>query len=202
VKLAKAKRVASRRHGPGPGQAPSNRWKQANAKVQRIETTTRNRRLNHIHEITSALAKNYDLIVVEDLNIKGMMKNKKLAKHIADAAWGEFYRQLEYKSKWYGSTVVKADRFFASSKICSSCGAKKANFPLSERTYHCEACGLIIDRDLNAAINLARWTSNSTSAGTSSVAGRGGKVRPRRRNIVDKAHPDEASTEPPAAVGA
>jgi len=207
AKLAKAQRVASRRQGPRPGVAPSNRWKRANSRVQKIHAASANARKNLIHETTTMLAKNYDLIVIEDLNVKGMLKNKSLAKRISDAAWGEFSHQLEYKALWYGAKVVKADRFFASSKTCSSCRAVKAKLLLENRTYHCETCGLTLDRDLNAAINLARWAStapavNTTSAGTSSAAGRGGEVRPRRQKLANEAHPNEASTEAPPEVGA
>ncbi len=201
ARLARAQRVASRRQGPGPGKAPSNRWKRAQQRVQNIHADIANARTNLIHETTTMLTKNYDRIVVEDLNVAGMLKNHSLAKHISDAAWGEFVRQLEYKAPWYGSTVVRADRFFASTKTCSSCGAVKAKLPLEIRTYTCETCGLTIDRDLNAAINLARWTSQATSAGTRSVAGRRGEVRPRRTRAV-KAHPDEASTETLTSVNA
>ena len=138
-----------------------------------------NARKNLIHETTTVVAKNYDLIVIEDLSVKGLLKNKSLAKHISDAAFAEFSRQKEYKALWYGCRVVKADRFFASSKTCSSCGVVKATLPLDVRTYHCETCGLQLDRDINAATNLARWASTATSvdltsAGTSSVAGRRG----------------------------
>jgi putative transposase len=201
AKLARSQRAAARRQVPRKGAAPSNRWKKANARTQKIHADIANARKNLICETTTYLAKNYDRIVVEDLNVKGMLKNHSLAKHISDAAWGEFARQLEYKASWYGSTVVKADRFFPSSKTCSSCGAVKVKLPLEIRTYHCEACGLALDRDLNAAINLARWTSNSTSAGTRSAAGRRGEVRPRRQKFANRAHPDEASTETPELIG-
>jgi putative transposase len=201
-KLARAQRVTSRRQGPGPGKKPSKRWQRANTRVQKIHADVANARKNLLHETTTYLTKNYDLIMVEDLNVAGMLKNHSLVKHISDAAWGEFVRQLEYKSKWYGSTVVKVDRFYPSTKTCNQCGTAKAKLSLDERTYHCEACGLTIDRDLNAAINLARWTSTSTSAGTNSVAGRGGEVRPSQQKLVGEAHPDEASTETPPDVGA
>jgi putative transposase len=202
AKLARSQHVAARRQGPRKGAVPSNRWKKANARTLKIHADIANARRNLIHETTTYLAKNYDRIVVEDLNAKGMLRNHSLAKHISDAAWGEFVRQLEYKATWYGSTVVKADRFFPSSKTCSSCGAVKAKLPLEIRTYHCETCGLTLDRDLNAAINLAGWTSNSTSAGTRSVDGRRGEVRPRKQKIVHRAHPDEASTEALTLVSA
>ena len=116
-KLAHAQRIASRRQGPKKGVAPSNRWKKANGRVQKIHVATRNARTNLIHGTAARLAKNYDVIVIEDLNVAGMVKNHSLAEHIQDAAWGEFTRQLEYKTKWYGSTLVKADRFYPSSKI-------------------------------------------------------------------------------------
>jgi putative transposase len=115
-KLAHAQRIASRRQGPKKGVAPSKRWKRTNARVQKIHSSVANARRNLIHETTTSLAKNYDVIVVEDLNVAGMLKNHSLAKHIADASWGEFTHQLEYKTKWYGSTLVKADRFYPSSK--------------------------------------------------------------------------------------
>jgi putative transposase len=138
-KLAHAQRIASRRQGPGPGKAPSKRWKKANSRVHQVHTDVRNARRNLIHETTSLLAKNYDVIVIEDLNIKGMVKNHSLAKHISDAAWGEFSRTLEYKTKWYGSTLVKADRFYPSSKTCARCGAVKAKLSLAERTFACDS---------------------------------------------------------------
>ena len=191
-----------RKQGPRRGVAPSSRWKRANARVQKVHASIAASRSNLIHATTTRLAKNFDRIVVEDLNISGMVKNHSLAKHISDAAWGEFVRQLEYKTQWYGSVLVKADRFYASSKTCSSCGHAKAKLALDERQYTCEVCDLTIDRDLNAAINLARWPSSRTegkptSAGTHSVAGRGGEVRPSQQQLAGQAHPDEASTEAP-----
>jgi putative transposase len=196
-KLAHAQRNAARRQGPRKGVAPSNRWQRANARVQKVHASVTNSRRNLIHETTTMLAKNYDLIVVEDLNVKGMLKNHSLAQHIADAAWGEFVRQLEYKSQWYGSALIKAGRFYPSSKTCSQCGTVRAKLSLDERVFHCEACGLSIDRDLNAAINLAR----QGLAGTHSVTGRGGEVRPSQQKLAGGAHPDEASTDTSPEVG-
>lgn len=120
-------------------------------------------RKNAIHEATSYLVKNYSKIVIEDLSVKNMVKNKKLSQSINDASFGEIARQLAYKSQWKGVEFVKADRFFASSKICSCCGHKKETLKLSERTYKCENCGLEIDRDLNAAKNLANYTVPASS---------------------------------------
>ncbi len=197
-KLAHAQRVAARRQGPKKGAAASNRWKKANGRVQTIHAGVANARKNLLHETTSMLAKNYDVIVIEDLNVAGMVKSPSLAKHISDAAWGEFARQLEYKTKWYGSALVRADRFYPSSKTCSQCGTVKATLSLDQRTYHCGACGLVLDRDLNAAINLARMGLPGASSGT----GRGGEASPAQQKLVATARPDEASTETPLAVGA
>jgi putative transposase len=192
-KLAHTQRIAARRHGPRKGVAPSKRWQRANARVQKVHAGVANSRKNLIHETTTNLAKNYDLIVVEDLNVAGMLKNHALAKHISDAAWGEFVRQLEYKTTWYGSTFVKAGRFYPSSRTCNQCQTVKAKLSLDERVFHCEVCGLSIDLDVNAAINLAR----QGLAGTHSVTGRGGEVRPRQQKLAGGAHPDEASTDTP-----
>lgn len=112
-------------------------------------------RKNALHQATSYLVKNYGTIVIEDLNVKGMVKNHKLAQAINDASFGEFKRQITYKSEWRGVKLIVADRFFASSKICSCCGQKKEVLKLSERVFKCSNCENKLDRDLNAAINLA-----------------------------------------------
>jgi putative transposase len=193
-RLAHAQRVASRRQGPRKGVAPSNRWRRANARVQKVHAHVAHARRDRIHQVTTRLAKDYDVIVVENLNVRGMVKNRSLAKHIADAAFAEFTRQLEYKTMWYGSTLVKADRFYPSSKKCSRCGTVRATLSLGERTYACEVCGHQVDRDLNAAINLAQLGLPGTRSGT----GRGGEVRPGQSR---PAHPDEASTKAHIVVG-
>lgn len=121
----------------------------------------RNIRLNNIHHITSALIKiNPSHIVVEDLNIEAMVKNKHLSQKIADCSFYEIYRQLEYKCNWNNIKFIVANRWFASSKICSACGNKKDRLSLSERTYICECCGKIIDRDFNASLNLRNLAYN------------------------------------------
>ncbi len=129
------------------------------------------------------------------------MKNHSLANHISDAAWFEFVRQLKHKGTWYGSTVVRPNQSFPSSTTCRSCGVVEAKLPLEIRTYHCGTRDLTLGRDHNAAVNLARWTSQPTSAGTRSVAGRRGEVRPQRSRSVT-ARPDQASTETLTLVGA
>jgi putative transposase len=119
-----------------------------------------------LHSISSELAKGSAVIVIEDLNAAGMLKNRRLARHISDAGFGELRRQLEYKTAWYGTNLVVADRWFPSSKTCSGCGVLKADLTLSDRVYECGACGLVLDRDLNAAVNLARYIPPANAAGT------------------------------------
>ena len=113
-------------------------------------------RQDHLHQLTSSLAKTKSVIVLEDLHVRGMQRNRHLALSISDAGFGELRRQLAYKSEWYGSTLVFADRFFPSSKLCSGWGTIKDTLPLGERVYECDVCGLVLDRDENAAINLRR----------------------------------------------
>ena len=109
-----------------------------------------------LHQLSSELARTKRVIVLEDLHVKGMQRNKHLALSVSDAGMGELRRQLTYKSEWYGSTLVIADRFFPSSKLCSGCGTIKDTLRLSERQYDCDVCGLSIGRDENASINLRR----------------------------------------------
>lgn len=117
-----------------------------------------NLRTNHLHQITSELViAKPEYIVIEDLNVKGMMKNKHLSKAIAGQCLGEFRRQLEYKCLWYGVPLIIADRWYASSKTCSCCGTIKKDLNLSDRTYRCIECGLVLDRDVNASINLREY---------------------------------------------
>jgi putative transposase len=100
------------------------------------------------------------VLVLEDLNVSGMLKNRRVAKAVSDAAMGELAKQIRYKAQWHGVEVRVADRFFASSKTCSGCGKVKVDLTLSDRMYSCIDCAMVIDRDLNAAINLARWRAD------------------------------------------
>jgi putative transposase len=111
-----------------------------------------------LHEVTATLARRYTTVVIEDLSAAGMLQLRSLARHVSDAAFGELRRQLTYKTGWYGTELVVADRWFPSSKTCSGCGTVKDELVLSARVYDCNSCGLMIDRDLNAAVNLARYT--------------------------------------------
>ncbi|MGD1716023.1 RNA-guided endonuclease InsQ/TnpB family protein [Dapis sp. BLCC M172] len=128
-------------------------WKKAQLKIARLHTKVANIRKDELHKLTTYLAKNHSVVAIEDLNVSGMLANHKLAKSIADQGFYEFRRQLEYKTQWYGSELVAIDRFFPSSKTCSYCGHVQ-DMPLNLRTYDCPDCGLSIDRDLNASINL------------------------------------------------
>ncbi len=132
----------------------SRRRAKARAKVARIHARVANQRLDAMHKATTWLAQTYSDISVEDLNAAGMVKNHHLAKAVSDAAFGEFRRQLDYKTARTGAVLHVIDRWYPSSKTCSNCGAVKAKLSLSERTYRCDGCGLSIDRDLNAAINI------------------------------------------------
>jgi putative transposase len=123
--------------------------------LARAHRQIRNQRLDALHKATTTLAKTKSVIVLEDLHVAGMLRNRRLARSIADASWAELHRQLAYKCHWYGSRLVAADRWYPSSKTCSACGQVRANLRLAERVYHCPACGMTLDRDLNAARNLA-----------------------------------------------
>ena len=131
-------------------------WKKAQIKIARLHRRIANIRKDTLHKLTTFIAKNHGKIVIEDLNVSGMLANHKLAKAISDMGFYEFRRQLEYKCKLYGSELTIVDRWFPSSKTCSNCGHKKESLSLSERTFKCDHCGVEIDRDLNAAINLAK----------------------------------------------
>ena len=132
----------------------------ANQKVAKVHYEIACLRKDILDKLTTYLCENYKVIVIEDLNVSGMLKNHKLALSISDLGFGEFRRQLEYKSILYGNTLIVADRWFPSSKTCSGCGYVKSDLLLSEREFKCESCGQVIDRDLNAAINLRNYGLN------------------------------------------
>jgi putative transposase len=123
--------------------------------LARAHRRVRNQRMDTLHKATTALAKTKSVIVVEDLHVAGMLRNRQLARSIADASWAELGRQLTYKCQWYGSRLVVAGRWYPSSKTCSACGQVMAELSLSQRTFQCDRCGLRLDRDDNAARNLA-----------------------------------------------
>ena len=156
----------------------------AKARMQLARLYRRIRCLRHdfLHKLSTILAKTKSEIVIEDLNVSGMVRNRKLSRRISDAGWSEFRRMLTYKCEWYGSKLTIAPRFFPSTKRCSRCGNIKDEMPLSERTYRCEICGLVIDRDLNAALNLASLATTTASSVGSYACGK--SVRPVKKQAV------------------
>ena len=132
----------------------SKRRAKARAKVARLHARVTNQRLDAMHKATTMIARTYSTVCIEDLNVAGMVKNRRLAKAIMDASFGEFRRQLDYKTARTGAALRVIDRWYPSSKTCSKCGRVKAKLSLAERTYRCDGCGLVMDRDLNAAINI------------------------------------------------
>lgn len=130
-----------------------------------------NQRKDTLHKISNEITNQYDIICLETLNVKGMIKNRRLAKSIADVAWSEFMRQLEYKAQWRGKTVLKIDQWFPSSQICSHCGASTGKKPLNIRKFDCPTCSKKdIDRDINASVNIKNYglgqVDNRNTVGT------------------------------------
>ena len=151
--LRRVQRTCARRRGPDrrTRTEPSNRWRKARARADAVHARVANLRRNDTHQLTTRLVRDFDTIVIEDLHVAGMLRNRRLARHIAGANWAEIRRQLTYKTERAGVRLVVADRWFASSKTCSGCGTAKAKLALSERQYVCLACGIVLDRDENAA---------------------------------------------------
>ena len=154
-KLAKEQRKLSRMV------KGSNNYNKQRTKVAKVHEKIANQRKDFLHKTSRKKANSYDVICVEDLNMKAMAQTFKFGKSVNDTGWGMFVHMLEYKLEEMGKQIVFADKFFPSTKQCSSCGNKKNEMPLSERTYECESCGLEIDRDLNAALNLKQYAVKS-----------------------------------------
>jgi putative transposase len=160
----------------------SNRYNRRRIKVAKVHEDVVNARNYFLHNISTELVKTFDLIIVEDLHVSGMIRNRKLAKSISDASWSTFVSMLEYKCNWYGKTLVKIDRFYPSSKTCSNCGHKEEKMPLNIREWTCPSCGSHHDRDLNASINILKkgWLDLSGQELTSAEYvdyGRGAELR-------------------------
>ncbi|MEU8878116.1 RNA-guided endonuclease TnpB family protein [Streptomyces javensis] len=161
------RRLAKKARGDGANRAKARR------KVARIHAKITDRRRDHLHKLTTRLVRENQTLVIEDLTVRNMVKNRSLARGISDAAWTHFRSMLEYKAQWYGREVIAVDRFFPSSKLCSHCGTRAGKLPLTVRTWTCD-CGMVHDRDVNAAKNLL-------AAGLA-VSVCGAVVRPQRES--------------------
>jgi putative transposase len=183
-RIARLNRELARRK---PG---SRNREETRRRLERAHARVRNIRRDAWHKLTTRLARTYGTIVVETLNVVGMMRKRHLARAVADAAPSELRRQLRYKCVWYGSRLVEADRFWPSSKRCAHCGAVNEKLGLWKRKFRCDACGFVLDRDENAARNLAALVAAVAGSGPETENARGRDVRPAERRAV----PDEAGS--------
>ena len=167
--LARAQRAVARRKPGSKGHEESRR------QVARVYARITNIRCDALHKLTSRLARSHGTVVVEQLNVAGMLRNRHLARSITDASFGQIRRMLTYKTNWYGSHLHLADRWFASTMTCSACSLVNAKLGLAERTFRCAGCGMVMDRDENAARSLANLVARS---GRETLNARGSDVRP------------------------
>jgi putative transposase len=163
----------------------SNRYQNQKLKVANIHKKITNSRLDNLHKISTELIRKYDLIVLEDLNIKGMIKNHKLAKHIVDASWSKFLELLTYKAEWNDKQIVRIDRFFPSSKTCNCCGYINQGLKLDMREWTCPSCKTTLDRDLNASKNILNEGYKIISSGIDDYR-RGDEIRPVLTGAIDE----------------
>ncbi len=197
-RLRRASRAHSRKQ---PGSA---RRRESAARLARLHARIANIRADALHKATTMLAARYETVAVEDLNVAGMTRNRTLARAVTDQGFGSLRRMLGYKTTWNGGTLITADRWYPSSKTCSGCGTVKAKLALSERTYQCEVCGLVTDRDVNAARNLL----NLAASGAESLNAREGVLRPRAARHAPPnlepgtSHGDKTGTAAPQGTAA
>ncbi|MDN3398196.1 RNA-guided endonuclease TnpB family protein [Psychrobacter sp. APC 3426] len=159
-KLAREQKILAKRRAVAKADqrklSDSRNYQKQKIKVAKVYERITNCRKDFLHKLSFNLIKNHDVIAIEDLNVKGMVKNKKLAKAISDSSWSTFTTMLNYKAEWYGKKLVKIDRWYPSSKTCSGCGhlLTKAELPLQVRSWNCPSCLQSNDRDINASINI------------------------------------------------
>ena len=177
-KLAREQRRLSRRKGARRDEKPSDRYLKQRKRVARIHAKIADARTDALHKVTTMLADENQVLCMEDLNAKGMVRNHHLAKAVSDVSFGELARLLEYKCAERGRTLVKVGRFYPSSKTCSACGYRLDALPLSVRSWDCPACGAHHDRDVNAARNILAEGKRilSNMEGTAGHAGTGAAV--------------------------
>ncbi|WP_448595187.1 RNA-guided endonuclease InsQ/TnpB family protein, partial [Thermoflexus hugenholtzii] len=149
----------------------SRNYEKAALRLARLQRRIRNIRRDFLHKVTTELAKTKPVLVVEDLNVRGLARSPYLSRSILDVGWGMFRRMLEYKCRWYGSVLITAPRHFPSTRMCSRCGGVGPALPLSRRAFRCEVCGLEMDRDLNAACNLRHYGLAALKGPTGSSPG-------------------------------
>ena len=159
-KLAKEQKILSRRgllaKKKGVKLSESSNYQKQKLKVARIHEKIANKRKDFLHKLSTNLIKNHDVICIEDLASRNLMKNHHLARAVGDASWTEFVRQLHYKADWYGKNIVTISRWFPSSQLCSTCGENSGKKALSIREWTCESCGTHHDRDINASLNILK----------------------------------------------
>ena len=194
-KLRRLEREKSRRQ-PGSKNRAKTRHKLA-----KTHARVANIRKDALHKLTTHLTKTKSAVVLEDLNVAGMVKNPFFARAIADMGFGEFRRQLLYKAEWYGCYTLMADRFFPSSKTCSKCGAVKADLKPSDRRWTCPGCKARLDRDPNAALNLKRYGERMLAGSPSDSLNACGGSGTGRRKSSGETIPDEAGTERRIDIG-
>ena len=195
-----AKSLARRQKG-------SRNRRDAAAKLGRHHRHVANVRRHFLHQVSGALVKTHDRLVIENLNVSGMLANPRLARAISDAGWAKFARVLGYKQAWRGGTILVADRWYPSSRLCPQCGAIHGDLSLADRVFTC-GCGHCADRDCNAAVNLARW-GQQHHLDPRTPKQRGRATNARRRDGADQhpacageTSPDDAGTDvhtPPGA---
>lgn len=200
-RIGRRSRTLARRVGPfnpatGRARVPSNRWRRAQQRVSAAHTRVANLRRNSLHKLTTTIAATYGTVVIEDLHVTGMARNRPLARRIADASFGELRRQLDYKIRWHGGRLIVADRWYPSSKTCSACGAVRANLALSERTFTCTSCGAALDRDDNAAANLRNLAATIDVAGSGPETQNGRGADQKTRTSGQVAVKRQPRTEP------